>query len=285
VVVAEERAGRLAVLGTSGDDTNALIERLDLPHRPHNLAAAEGVIFATHPRAGAMSRIDLATGSVTTVPVGEEPHDVQYSVTDGRLYVSDENGRRLLLVDPESLAVIEALDLPARPHDLALAPEGVWITMIGDNRLALLTGSELGFFSTGLAPHDLLAAPDGRIWFSNWNSDELWILEPTTGEVTRAPAGVAQPHHFAVGPGGSVWVSDNGGSSVVVFRPDASSIEVGPVPHHIAFFGDVAAVAVSGAGEAVLVSGDEVIGRVPLSRGLHGVAVVELAQPLQTDGE
>ena len=91
---------------------------------------------------------------MTTASAGVEPHDVKFSTANGLLYVTDEEGRRLLTLDAETLETIEVLDLPARPHDLAIAGDTIWITMIGTDALGKLTGSELELFPTGKRLHD-----------------------------------------------------------------------------------------------------------------------------------
>ncbi len=291
-VVAEERARRLAVFGPVEGFAECLagpaggcqpfdqVAAVELPAAPHNLAAAEGAVFATHPRAGSMSRLDLITGEVTTVELGPEPHDVKYSPADGLLLVADEAGRRLLWVDPGTLEIVDALDLPHPPHDLALGDGEVWVTMTGTDSLALVRGRTMELLPTGGAPHDLIVAADGRVWFSNWGSHALNVYDPTTGETADAPAHVVEPHHFALGPGGDVWVTDNGGAAVHRTGDRPAAVEVGPTPHHLAFAGPLAGVAVSGSGEAVFVFDDRVVHRAPLSSGLHGVAVAELPAPI-----
>lgn len=286
-VVAEERARRLAVL----DPTEACLDAVDpcrlevlstvaLPARPHNLAAHGSIVYATHPGAGTMSRVDIGSGAVVTAAMGREPHDVKYSPAADVLYVADEAGRSLLTVDPDTLEVIDTLDLPARPHDLAVAGDVVWVTLIGRDALARVTGGDYELVTTGGSPHDLIVDGDGLIWFSNWNSDVLNVFDPADGSTVVAPAGVVEPHHFAIDPGGTVWVSDNGGSGIVGFSSPPVAVAVGPVPHHLAFAGETAVVAVSGSGEAVFVREGRVAGRSQLSSGLHGVAIVALAQPL-----
>lgn len=285
LVVAEESDRRLAVIeslaaGERCEENEpgpcgrfALVERFDLPHPPHNLAAEGSVVLATHWRAGAVSRLDLATGEVLTVSVGMEPHDVK--IADGIAYVADDAGRALLQVDLETLAVVDQVSLPYRPHDLYVAGDAIWVTMLGTDRFAVVADGQVDLVPTGRTPHDLLVTEEG-VWFSNWGSHELNILNPVTGEVERAPAGVVEPHHFAVDADGVVWVSDNGGDSVVAFGAETLSVVVGRNPHHLAPFGTAMAVAVSGTGEAVFIEGGRVVGRVPLSTGLHGVAVVSM---------
>ncbi len=223
-----------------------------------------------------MSRVDLATDDQQTVAVGVEPHDVKYDEAGGVLYVADEAGRALLTLDPNNLTVVDSVELPARPHDLAISPDGVWVTLVGSNDLAFVSDGSVELVATPGTPHDLIVANDGRVWFSNWNSDELMVLDPADGTTTQAPAGVVEPHHFAIGPDEAVWVTDNGGNTLTGFvSTPPIAVEVGPVPHHVMFAGEVAVVAVSGSGQAVFVRDGAVVASVELSTGLHGVAVVE----------
>ena len=286
VVVAEERGRRLAVLDPADPCMSqenpcrlSPLSAIELPASPHNLAAQGSVVFATHPQAGAISRVDIATGEVTTAAAGVEPHDVKFSTADALLYVTDEEGQQLLMLDPDTLETVEVMDLPAQPHDLAIAGEAIWITMIGTDELGRITDGKLELFPTGKRPHDLIVATDGLVWFSNWGSAELSVFDPTDDTIVRAPAGVVEPHHFAIGPAGEVWVSDNGGSAIVRFGTPPTNVDVGPVPHHLAATGDIIVVAVSGLGQAVFVRNDAIVGTATLTRGLHGVAVVHLQTP------
>ena len=283
-VVAEEGARRLAIIDPASPCLNdgdicdlAPILTVELPERPHNLTGIGSVVYATHPSAGSVSRVDIATGDIITVSVGVEPHDIEPANTPGALFVADEAGRRLLTVDAETLEVIDAVDLPAEPHDLAIAGDAIWITLIGRSELARVSGNRVDLLTTSGSPHDLIVDRDGLIWFSNWGSDILSTFDSTAGSTAEAPAGVSEPHHFAIAPDGTVWVSDNGGSAIVGFAARPVTVEVGSVPHHIAFIGDTIVVAVSGTGQAVLVKDGHIVARSQLTNGLHGVAVVELA--------
>lgn len=287
-VVAEEDARRLAVIepGLECPDVDEACEieptmRVDLDERPHNLASRGSVVYATHPAAGSISRADIAAGTVRTVEVGTEPHDIKFDPGTDLLYVADESGRTLLEVDPETLDLLKQVELPGEAHDLVVADGDIWVTLIGVDALARVQAGQVELFQTGGSPHDLIVDEAGMIWFSNWNSHTLNVFDPATGETTTAPAGVSEPHHFALDGSGSVWVSDNAGSAVIGFTSDPPvSIEVGPVPHHLAFVGGVLVVAVSGSGEAVLIADGEVVARAPLTPGLHGVTAATLDGPL-----
>ncbi|MFQ5947395.1 MAG: hypothetical protein ACE5KX_00860 [Acidimicrobiia bacterium] len=295
-VVAAERSGALSVLArlpaqqeTCSADSEpqgvacgpvSIVQEVEVPDRPHNLAAYGSVVIVTHPRAGLISRYDVATGELISATVGIEPHDAEFSADGSAVYVADEQGRRLLTVDPATLELLETVGLPGNPHDLAVADDAIWATLVGRGDLAKVRAGTVELFPTGHAPHDLVVDSSGHIWFSNWGSSELLIFDPETGEVVEAPAGVKEPHHFALDFQGTVWVSDNGGAAVVGFRSDGPiTTNVGPVPHHLGFLDDLLVVAVSGAGQVVVLDAGEIVGRIPLSRGLHGVAIGRLAEP------
>ena len=290
IAVVEERAGRVALLAEreapSRCDRDDLMEGCwfgplgivrshDVPPGPHNAAAFGSLVLVTHPSEGRLTRIDVESEEVRSVSLGEEPHDVKFTQDGKSAIVADEDGRRLHFVDPETLEITSQVAMPGRAHDLIVDGESLWVTLVGRDELARVRGRDVELVPTGMSPHDLIMDVDGRIWFSNWDTHDLGIFDPATARTTRAPSGVEEPHHFGRGPDARIWVSDNGGGAVVGLGTDtqAVSVDVGPVPHHLAFAGDRLVVAVSGTGEAAVIEGTRVVGRVRLSLGLHGVAV------------
>jgi len=292
VAIAAERAGRVELLGErrtacagteppagcrSGSGPLVRVRSYRVPAGPHNMAAHGSVVIVTHPRGGQVTRIDVSTGEVRSTAAGTAPHDVKFAGDGRRAFVADEAGRRVLVLDPDTLETRRTLPMPGRPHDLIVDGDDLWVTLVGRTDLARVRGSEVRLFPTGMRSHDLLRDGNGRLWFSNWNSRALGIFDPASGKTARAPPGVAEPHHFALAADGTVWVSDNGGASVVGFRPGGGTarIDVGAAPHHMAFLDGRLVVAVSGSGEAVVVEAGNVVERLTLSRGLHGAAAVQ----------
>lgn len=257
----------------------AEVGRVQLADPPHNLATSGSLVFATQPSTGGVTRLDLSTGEVTTVAVGAEPHDVDFSEDGTRLFVTDEAGRQLIEIDPVTLDQVGEVALPGPGHDSVVTDDGdIWTTLVGRDELAFITGAAVRLLPTGSSPHDVLVDAAGMVWFSNWGSAGLNVIDPEMGTTTSAPAGVIEPHHFALDADGRVWVSDNGGDSVVAFTPGGPvATIVGLTPHHLALLGDVMVVAVSGSGEIVGVADQRVVSRLPVGTGLHGVAVGEAA--------
>lgn len=86
---------------------------------------------------------------------------------------------------------------------------------------------------TGSRPHDVAVAPDGIVWYTAQRSGRLDRLDPETGEVTEVSLGPGSaPHGVIVGEDGDAWVTDQGLNALV--RVDQGSLEVevfaAPVP-------------------------------------------------------
>ena len=55
----------------------------------------------------------------------------------------------------------------------------VRVALEGDDQVALVnvrTG-HVGYFSTSVSPHDLLFAPDGQLWVTDWNGGPPRLLQ------------------------------------------------------------------------------------------------------------
>ncbi len=287
-VVAETNARRLAVIDPTSDCAGegdvcelAPVRTIDLPSRPHNLTSVGAIVYATHPDARSVSRIDIETGEVLTERVGHEPHDIKYDEVSGTLLVTDESGKALLFVDPDTLEVVDTIPMPGQAHDLVVQSGTAWVTLIGRAELARVVDGTVEVLPANGSPHDLMVVPLGRVYYSNWGSNRLNIFVPETGASPEAPAGVGEPQYFALSPRGVVWVSDIAAGAIVGFGSrDPNVVIVGDSPHHLAFIGDTIVVAVSGSGEAVFVRDGVVIARSNLSKGLHGVAIILLDSSL-----
>jgi len=247
-----------------------------VPDPPHNLAALGSVVMATHPSTGRLTRLDVSTAEITTVAVGSEPHDVDFSADGTQVFVTDEDGGRLIILDAVTLEQVNEVALSGPAHDAVVTDGGIWVTMVGREELGLISVSEVELFPTGGSPHDLLLDDEGMVWFSNWGSSALNVFDPATGATSEAPAGVDEPHHFSLDGDGRVWVSDNGGDSVVTFQSEGPvETVVGVTPHHLGLLEGMMVVAVSGSGEITAVADGRVVARLPIGDGPHGVAVGE----------
>jgi virginiamycin B lyase len=133
----------------------------------------------------------------------------------------------------------------------------------------------------GGAPHDVgFAAGYRSVWFSNWNSGSLTVVDPASRRV-RARLRVGQePHHFAAGAG-ALWVSDNSGGLLLRVELRSGRVRararVGSAPHHVAIVDEDVLVAVHGTDDVALVSRQgRLRRRIRAGDGPHGIAAIEL---------
>jgi DNA-binding beta-propeller fold protein YncE len=225
-----------------------VLARHDTPGGPHNITvAADGTAAAT---LYAGDRLVLARrGKASFVELGATPHDVKAA---GKLFVvANEAARRLDLVEGGKHA--GSIDLKAEPHDLAIAPEGdrAWVTLNGTDELAVVDLAErrvIRYIATGQRPHDILFAPDGKLWVTDW-SGPVHVFD-RRGKLRARIALGDESHHLAFTTNGKqAWITDHGANRIFILDARrlklVDSVQVSGGPHHVAITADgrLAAVA------------------------------------------
>jgi DNA-binding beta-propeller fold protein YncE len=256
--------------------------RHELTGGPHNITVApDRTVAVSLPQAGRIAL--LRDGEVRQVRLGGSPHDVK---TAGDLViVANEGAARLDLVTVKG-RVVGHVALKANPHDIAISPNRrqAWVSLDGLNQLAvvdLAARKLVRYVRTDQRPHDLLFAPDGRLWVSDW--DEGVYVYAAQGRVVKKILAGVQVHHLAFTPDGEqAWLTDHEGARI--FVADARNLRVldslrsGGAPHHVTITPDGrwAVVADHAEGTLVLfaVATRRRVGSVPVGAGPHGVWAV-----------
>jgi YVTN family beta-propeller protein len=104
-----------------------VVARLKLPDtaRPMGLAlTADGAtLYVSNGRAGTVSRVDLATGTVTgTVTAGTRPWGIGLSADQSRLFTANGPSNDVSVIDTRTFHVIATLSAGGGPWGIALAP-------------------------------------------------------------------------------------------------------------------------------------------------------------------
>jgi DNA-binding beta-propeller fold protein YncE len=268
-------------------DARQVVRRYALPGRPHNLAVSlNGTVAATLPSAGVV--ILVGPDTVKEIEVGGAPHDIKPA--GDRFLVTNERAGRVDRIFSDGRTDVSTR-LRAKPHDLAITLDGrsAWVSLDGSSELAevpVVDVKSTRYLEVGGRPHDLLFAPDGKLWLSDWNGSAR-VLSLEDGSQGRLPQ-LEAAHHLAFSPrweraqsregDREGWVTDNGGRRVVVFSDELAvlaSIPVPGAPHHVTLTadGEVAAVANHEGGSLVLIDVKErrLVGEVPVGDGPHGV--------------
>lgn len=278
VWVGVEDARRLVLVDLAAGEVR---ERHRTPGGPHNVTVADGGTAAAALYDGDHLAL-VRDGELALVELGGTPHDVK--AVGSLLVVANEAARRLDFVRGGKR--VRSVRLEAEPHDLAIAPGGdvAWVTLNGTDELAVVDvgeGEVLRYVSTGERPHDVLFAPDGRLWVTDWRGPVHVFTRD--GELDASIELGEEAHHLTFTPDGrEVWVTDHGVNRVFVIQARTAevvaSLAVPGSPHHVAITadGELAAVADHDNGTLVVFDVQERrrVRTIEVGAGPHGVWAV-----------
>lgn len=173
--------------------------------------------------AGPFATFDRASEAVLN-----DPHDLTFG-PDGRLYVADKFGDRIVVMDPDTLKVLYTFGDGQLPgvHDISFGPDGkAYVAVTGLSAVVSFVfadGVPEMDFALGQFPRTegALAHSNGRLYVMASGIGMLVALE--NGKSVAGVRGMPGAHDVAEGLDGSIWVADTGRARLVQFSP---SLEV-----------------------------------------------------------
>lgn len=239
VWVALEQAGEIVKVDI---DRRRVLARRSVVGAPHNLTISpSGRTIATALWSDG-SIVLRRGGNQRRAALGGAPHDIK--IGGGRVVVANQSAARLDIVGPTG-RFRRSITLKADPHDLALRWGGrqAWVSLEGSDDLAVvrLRSGRVRYISTGKAPHDLLFAPDGKLWVTDWRG-AVHVFSIRGRRIKTIPIGT-EAHHLDFTPDGrQVWITDHGAHRIFVVNAKTYSVrkrfKVPGAPHHIAITSD-----------------------------------------------
>ena len=210
----------------------------DAPGVPGAVAVPLGVgdVYTANERDGSISRIDLTTGRVTTVPIGFQPHNVQVAA-DGRriLVVGSPPGAMSEMRDPIAPATRERTgqgrQTEASPGEFLMLAAA--LDTVGAVRIAI-----------GRDPaHVISDAAGSRAYTTSGEANAVIVIDLARGRITDTIATAAGPHGLRARPDGrELYVAgtkDNAVSVIDVARQrEVARVRVGRAPVQVAFLPD-----------------------------------------------
>ncbi len=213
------------------------IRAYDLPARsgPHDVAPSPepgGPVWYTAQRAGALGKLDPATGRVEQIELGagSAPHGVIVG-PDGAPWITDSGLNAIVRVDPRTHAV-RTFRLPddrgyVNLNTAAFDGQGrLWFT--GQNGVYGQLDPQSGDMTVwnaprGRGPYGIAAAPDGQIYYASLAGSHIARIDASSGEATVIEPPTEDQGARRVWPDshGRIWVSEwNSGN---VSRYDAAT--------------------------------------------------------------
>lgn len=272
-------------------------------------AGTTGQVFTADELGNSVSRVDLATGEVTTVPLPVTPHNVQATPDMDKLLIVGSpveaghgaggghgdaaNAGRLLVLDQLVLdAAPVEIEIGTHPAHVVTDREGgrAFATNAGDDTISVvdLASRTVTSIPAGDYPHGLRLSPDGRhLLVANVEGGSVSLFDTgTLAEVARIPVGAA-PVQVAFLPDGSrAYVSLRDEDAVAVIdlatREVTARIPVGDGPIQLYATPDGGKVFVANQGSeaapsnevsVIDVASGSVVATVKAGMGAHGVSV------------
>jgi YVTN family beta-propeller protein len=216
-------ADRLIVLNKSDDTasildaaTGKLLTTAPVGHGPH-----EGVVlgngrmaavsdYGDRERPGrTITLLDVEKGSrlgTIELPDGARPHGLA-ALADGRLLVTAEGLRELLVIDPAARRVEQRIPtLQEVSHMVVATPDGrrAFVANIGSGSVTVIEGRKvIRQIVTGKGAEGIAITPDGKqVWVTNKEADTLSIIDVNDLEVVATIAVAATPIRVKITPDG-----------------------------------------------------------------------------------
>ena len=183
--------------------TGRTVERIPTgdPARHLSLAGPGGPVLAPIEYRDELLRIELPSGRTSSVAVGDFPHDA-VAAADGRIFVSDEGGDTISVVDGGRVEV--ALPSPEQPGGVAAAGNTVAVVAVAAREIAFIDATTLKRIATvegGAGPSHVVAGPDDgtdRFYVADTGGDAVLVYEGGTeprlldrANVPGSPYGIA----------------------------------------------------------------------------------------------
>ena len=213
---------------------------------PHGLVAdRDGNIWFTAISASYVGKLDPNTGDITEYrAAGNREMDPHTPVFDqnGILWFTNEESSLVGRLDPKTGEIkLQPTPTPhAVPYGIVVTSQGVpFFCEFGTNRLASIDPKSLAIreypLPQGARPRRLALAPDGTIYYSDFERGYLGHFYPATGraEEWASPGGPgSEPYGIAVTSDGMVWYSESGvkPNTLVRFDPKTKTFASRTIP-------------------------------------------------------
>jgi YVTN family beta-propeller protein len=263
-------------------DPVTLTERsnLALPRNPHDFALSADHRFAYVPiyGPGIYNRNPEPGHELYVLDVGKRevakiidlspyrsPHGVQIDA-QGRLYVTAELERKVLVVDPEGGRILNAIDHEGAGHWLAVLPDGSKAYVANkDDRpfvtvLDLTAGKQVGRIPMPRGTQGIAASPDGRrVIAMDFAEPEIAVVDTATDTVIDRIrlGGTTDPAYKGYFSPDGRWLLTMAGSTIGIFdsadlEGSQRTVQVGASPMGIGFSADGTTALIANHGDGTI---------------------------------
>ncbi|GMG85284.1 hypothetical protein LNKW23_45020 [Paralimibaculum aggregatum] len=187
-------------------------------------ALTAAILLALAGPAPADIRVEVLAVSTAAM---ENPHDIVLGPGGRHLYVADVGNDRVLVLEAESLAEVDAwgADHQSGTHDVAFDAAGrLYVADTHNNRATIYAmegtrGRLVGALSERLrGVEGVLPHPNGRVYVGGaWSGNVVAFAE---GRPVAELGGLSSPHDLALMPDGTIWLADSGNDRLLLLDAD-----------------------------------------------------------------
>ena len=151
------------------------------------------------------------------------PHDIKLSPDGKHLFVSDVGNDRVVVLDADSLAQVDAFggDILDGTHDVDFDDKGqLYVADTHKGRVAIFAmqgtrGELAGSLDDRISgPEGVLVHPNGMIYVAGaWSNN---LVAYRDGEVAHELRGLSAPHDLELAPDGRLWLADAGNDRILL---------------------------------------------------------------------
>ena len=183
----------------------------------------------------------------------------------GRIFVTNEKGDSISVINGSSLDVEATINVGDRPRGIGLSPDGneLYIAVSEENKIKVVDPKSLKIlreFEAGSDPETFAVHPNGNIYISNEDEAKATVFDPKTGKQLAEIRVGLEPEGVAISPDGKrVIITSESTNMLHVIKASENTIEnnilVGSRPRAATFTqsGDIAYATAEISGEVVKV--------------------------------
>ena len=175
---------------------------------PHSIQVApDGTLWMTLSVGKGLASFDPVTEQFRTFDHPDRvkyPHTLRFDA-NGDIWYTASMTNHVVRFDPRA-GTFEVHDLPTRNWGQWLMARAMGPIIWVANTFKVKGRSVVADPEINPVPYGIDVAPDGRVWFSQFNNSRLGVITPATGAIEMIDTPFPAPRRFRIDSHGALWV-------------------------------------------------------------------------------
>jgi YVTN family beta-propeller protein len=193
------------------------------------LNAKTGKVYALDRAHDAASVFDREKAATVTVTVGKDPVALAINETTNRIYVANNGGGSVSVIDGSNDAVVATVNVGALPYVLAVNPvtNKIFVSNTFSDKITLIDGATnaMSTVKAGSADSIVIDATRDRAYLIGWEGTSLTVLDSKLAIVGKIKMGGMHLWGMAVDEAaGKLYVTRAGSAELAVVEEASGSV-------------------------------------------------------------